>query len=242
MRKTLSFIVAAALSVPASLAFAEEAAVLDARKAGQAATVAGQEAEKAGAEAKAAGEKAEQAAGQAQHSMDVMDGMHVKHAMRDEAGLKHANTAIKDLKRADPGLSRFFDDAAGYAVFATVGKGAVGIGGAHGTGVLFEKGTSVGEATLTQVTVGLQLGGQAYSEVIFFETEKSLADFKKGGFAMAAQVSAVAASAGASANAKYVQGVSVFTLSKGGLMAEASVGGQKFSYRPFRKATVTSSR
>jgi lipid-binding SYLF domain-containing protein len=239
MRKTLSFIVAAALSVPASLAFADEAAVLDARKAGQAATAAGQKAEKAGTEAKAAGEKAEQAAGQAQHSME---GMHVKHATRDEAGLKHATTAIEELQRADPGLSRFFDDAAGYAVFATVGKGAVGIGGAHGTGVLFEKGTSVGETTLTQVTVGLQLGGQSYSEVIFFETEKSLADFKKGGFAMAAQVSAVAASAGASANARYVQGVSVFTLAKGGLMAEASVGGQKFTYRPFRKATVTSSR
>jgi len=85
------------------------------------------------------------------------------------------------------------------------------------------------------VTVGLQVGAQAYTEVIFFETAKSLEDFKKGEFAMAAQVSAVAAKAGASANAKYVEGVSVFTHVKGGLMAEASVGGQKFSYRPFHK-------
>ncbi len=101
---------------------------------------------------------------------------------------------------------------------------------------------AIGKATLTQLTVGLQLGGQAYTEVIFFETEKALANFKKGEFAMAAQVSAVAAAAGASANAKYVEGVSVFTLAKGGVMAEASVGGQKFSYQRFQKAINTSSR
>src|SRR5512143_544728 len=160
----------------------------------------------------------------------------------DGPGVKHAREAIGELERADPGLNRLFEGAAGYAVFATVGKGAVGVGGAHGTGVLFEKGTAIGETTLTQVTVGLQLGGQAYTEVIFFETEKSLANFKKGEFAMAAQVSAVTAAAGASANAKYVEGVSVFTLAKGGVMAEASVGGQKFSYLPFHKAVTTSSR
>ena len=165
-----------------------------------------------------------------------------KYATHDGPALKHAREAIGELERVDPGLKRLFDGAAGYAVFATVGKGAVGIGGAHGTGVLFEKGNAIGETTLTQLTVGLQLGGQAYTEVIFFETEKSLADFKKGEFAMAAQVSAVAATAGASADARYVQGVSVFTLAKGGVMAEASVGGQKFSYLPFHKAVTTSSR
>ncbi|BDG04757.1 lipid-binding SYLF domain-containing protein [Anaeromyxobacter oryzae] len=165
-----------------------------------------------------------------------------KSAKDDERAVKHARQAIVELERADPGLTRLFDSAAGYAVLPTVGKGAIGVGGAHGTGVLFEKGMPVGEVTLTQLTVGLQLGGQSYTEVIFFETEKSLASFKKGEFTMAAQVSAVAAAAGASANAKYVEGVSVFTLAKGGVMAEASVGGQKFGYRPFDKPITTSSR
>ena len=159
-----------------------------------------------------------------------------RHAKKEEA-MKDANGAIKALKSADPGLSRLFGDAAGYAVFANVGKGGAGIGGAHGNGVLFEKGDATGTTTLSQVTIGAQLGGQAYSEVIFFDTKEAVADFRKGEFAMAAQVSAVAVKAGASANAKYEQGVAVFTLSKGGLMAEASVGGQKFSYEPFAKRT-----
>ena len=167
-------------------------------------------AKKAGEAAEVAGQKAEQA-------------------------VKASRGAIDELKRANPGLTRFFDGAAGYAVFPSVGKGAVGVGGAHGNGVLYEKGVAVGETKLTQVTVGLQVGAQAYTEVIFFETAKALEDFKKGEFAMAAQVSAVAAKAGASANVKYVEGVSVFTHAKGGLMAEASVGGQKFSYHPFHK-------
>ena len=206
----------------------------------QAARKAGAEAIVAGEKAKVAGEKAEQAGAQARSSS--MSSRHQKYARQDGPGVKHARRAIGELERADPGLNRFFDEAAGYAVFATVGKGGMGIGGARGTGVLYEKSVPTGKATLTQLTVGLQLGGQAYTEVIFFETEKTLADFKKGEYAMAAQVSAVAASAGASANARYVEGVSVFTLAKGGVMAEASVGGQKFSYRPFRKAIVTSSR
>jgi lipid-binding SYLF domain-containing protein len=165
-----------------------------------------------------------------------------KHSRHEEAGVRHARQAIAELQAADPGLTQLFDDAAGYAVFATVGKGAIGVGGARGTGVLYEKGVPTGKASLTQLTVGLQLGGQAYTEVIFFETEGSLASFKKGEFAMAAQVSAVAAAEGASKNAKYVEGVSVFTLAKGGVMAEASVGGQKFSYHAYQKAIVTSSR
>ncbi|MBI5068214.1 MAG: hypothetical protein HZB56_08230 [Deltaproteobacteria bacterium] len=173
-----------------------------------------------------------------------MDQQHKEamHQKRTDHGahMKHASQAIGELERADPGLTKLFASAPGYAVFATVGKGAVGVGGAHGDGVLYEKGQAIGHTTLTQVTVGLQLGGQAYTEVIFFETDKALADFKKGEFAMAAQVSAVAAAAGASANARYVDGVSVFTLAKGGLMAEASVGGQKFSYQAYPKATTSS--
>jgi lipid-binding SYLF domain-containing protein len=165
-----------------------------------------------------------------------------KHSKQDRADLRHAEKAIAQLQVADSGLTQLFEDAAGYAVFATVGKGAVGIGGARGTGVLYEKGIATGKASLTQLTVGLQLGGQAYTEVIFFDTEQSLSSFKKGELAMAAQVSAVAASEGASKNAKYVDGVSVFTLAKGGVMAEASVGGQKFSYRAYPQAIVTSAR
>lgn len=149
--------------------------------------------------------------------------------------VKDAQETVALFKKADPTLSRFFEGAVGWAVFPTVGKGAIGIGGAHGSGVLFERGKAVGTCALTQVTIGFQLGGQAYSEIIFFEIERTLADFKKGSFALAAQVSAVAAAEGASANAKYQQGVAVFTMSKGGLMAEASVGGQKFSFEPYAK-------
>ncbi len=147
--------------------------------------------------------------------------------------VRDANETVALLKKTDPDLGRFFASAVGYAVFPTVGKGGLGIGGAYGSGVLFERGRAVGEATLTQVTIGFQLGGQAYSEIIFFETEKPLGDFKRGDFAFSAQVSAVALASGASANAKYQQGVAVFTAAKGGLMYEASIGGQKFSYTAF---------
>jgi Las17-binding protein actin regulator len=150
--------------------------------------------------------------------------------------VEDAQATIAVFKKADPGLSRFFERSAGWAVFPTVGKGAIGIGAAHGRGgVVFQGGHAVGTCTLTQLTVGLQLGGQAYSEIIFFDGAETLADFEKGSFALAAQVSAVAAAEGASANAKYQQGVAVFTIAKGGLMYEASVGGQKFSFEPFGK-------
>ncbi|HEY6106414.1 MAG TPA: YSC84-related protein [Anaeromyxobacteraceae bacterium] len=149
--------------------------------------------------------------------------------------VKDAQETVAVFKRTDPGLSRFFERSVGWAVFPTVGKGAIGIGGAHGSGVLFEGGKAAGTCALTQVTIGFQLGGQAYSEIIFFERAATLADFKKGALALAAQVSAVAAAEGASANAKYQLGVAVFTIAKGGLMYEASVGGQKFSFEPFGK-------
>jgi lipid-binding SYLF domain-containing protein len=143
-----------------------------------------------------------------------------------------ANQTVAHYKKTDPALTRFFDHAAGYVVFPGIGKGGAGVGGAYGKGVLFENGKAVGNATLTQVTVGAQLGGQTYSEVIFFETSQALADFKAGKFTFAAQVSAVALKSGASADAQYKSGVAVFTATKGGLMAEASLGGQKFSYAP----------
>lgn len=143
-----------------------------------------------------------------------------------------SETAIQTAKRTDPGLQKFFDTAVGYAVFPSVGKGGVGLGGAYGRGELFEGGKRVGYCTLTQASIGLQLGGQKYTELIFFETKAALDRFKSGNFAFAAQVSAVALKSGVSANAKYTDGVAVFTIGETGLMYEASVGGQKFSYEP----------
>ena len=149
-----------------------------------------------------------------------------------DATVKEAKNAVNAFRKADPGLKKFFDKSAGYAVFPNVAKGGLVVGGAGGSGVLFVNGKAVGKTTLSQVSIGAQVGGQAYYEIIFFETAETLAAFKKGEWTLAAQVSAVAITAGASANADYKEGVAVFTLSKGGAMAEASVGGQKFSYAP----------
>jgi lipid-binding SYLF domain-containing protein len=148
----------------------------------------------------------------------------------EEATLNDAKNAVAAIKLADPGQEKFLDHAAGYAIFPNVAKGGLVVGGAGGSGFLFVNGKAVGKTTLSQVTIGAQVGGQAYYEIIYFETAETLAAFKKGEWTMAAQVSAVALSSGASANAKYKEGVAVFTLTKAGAMAEASVGGQKFSY------------
>jgi len=139
---------------------------------------------------------------------------------------------ISLARQTDPGIQGFIDSSAGYAVFPTVGKGAVGVGGAFGRGELIQGGQMVGYCSLTQASVGLALGGQSYSELIFFETPAALEKFKSGDYTFAAQVSAVALKSGASANAKYSDGVAVFTMGEAGLMVEASVGGQKFSFQP----------
>jgi lipid-binding SYLF domain-containing protein len=149
--------------------------------------------------------------------------------------IEDARATIETFKKTDPMLEKFFTSSAGYVVFPTIGKGAFVVGGAGGHGVLFVKGQPVGKASLGQATVGLQIGGQSYSEIIFFENASALNDFKRGNLALAAQTSAVALAAGRAANANYERGVAVFTASKGGLMAEASVGGQKFGYEPFAK-------
>jgi lipid-binding SYLF domain-containing protein len=150
--------------------------------------------------------------------------------------VSEANETIARFKKTDPDLDRFFKNSVGYAVFPGVGKGGFILGAAHGTGILYEGGEPVGRTSLTQGTIGLQAGGQAYAELIFFETEGVLSDFKTGNFAFSGQLSAVVLAAGAAANAKYQWGVAVFTAAKGGLMVEASVGGQKFSYTPFEKS------
>ena len=143
--------------------------------------------------------------------------------------------AIKLFKATDSSLDGIFKKAAGYAIFPSVGKGGFIIGGAHGKGQVYEAGKLAGYASITQVTVGAQIGGQSYSEVILFETKEALARFKESELTMSAQVSAVAAAEGASQNAKYVEGVMVFTKAKQGLMAEASIGGQKFKFEPLEK-------
>ncbi|MGE5295954.1 MAG: YSC84-related protein [Solirubrobacterales bacterium] len=154
---------------------------------------------------------------------------------REELSAK-VQAALDGAKQTDPGLQRFFNTAAGYAVFPDVGKGAVGVGGAYGRGQLFQKGQLVGYCSLTQASVGLALGGQAYTEIIFFEDQNALDRFKSNNYAFAAQASAVALKSGASANAQYADGVAVFTMGEAGLMVEASVGGQKFSFEPLAQA------
>lgn len=141
-----------------------------------------------------------------------------------------ANTAKTEFIKADALLKDLFDNAHGYVIFPNVGKAGFGIGGAAGNGVVYEKGKIIGMAKLSQLSIGFQAGGQAYREVIFFESKNNLERFKSSQFEFSAQASAVAVTAGASANVKYAEGVLVFTALKGGLMYEASVGGQKFKF------------
>jgi lipid-binding SYLF domain-containing protein len=141
--------------------------------------------------------------------------------------------AILDMKAKDPGMSKFFDGAAGYAVLPKVGKGGIGIGGAHGKGLVIVDDKAIANTSLSQVTIGFQLGGQVYAEFVFFKDATSLGHFQRGNFELGAQASAVAVTLGASADADYDKGVAVFTNVGGGLMYEATVGGQKFKYEAF---------
>ncbi|MFI5152851.1 MAG: YSC84-related protein [Chitinophagales bacterium] len=149
--------------------------------------------------------------------------------------VKDSEDALKEFKKTDGSMQALFQSAAGYVVFPNVGKGAVGIGGAAGGGIVYEKGAIVGKAQLSQLTIGFQAGGQAYRELLFFENKDALDRFKNDKVEFSAQASAVAVTAGASANAKYTNGIMIFTEQKGGLMYEASVGGQKFDYTSFSK-------
>ena len=144
-----------------------------------------------------------------------------------------AVTAKSDFISTDGMMKNLFKSAYGYVIFPNVGKGAIGIGGAGGNGIVFEGGEMIGKAKLAQVSIGFQWGGQAYREVIFFENRAAMDRFKENRLEFSAQASAVAATAGASANVKYADGVMIFTQIKGGLMYEASIGGQKFKYTEF---------
>ncbi len=144
----------------------------------------------------------------------------------------NSRETIANFKSADPNLNLFFKEAYGYAVFHSVTKGGIGLGGAYSKGQVFEKGKFIGTIALHQITIGLQLGGQVFSEIIFFKDRETLEKFKANSLTLAAQASAIAADKGSSANIDYNAGVAVFTLGKSGYMVEASVGGQKFIFKP----------
>lgn len=150
----------------------------------------------------------------------------------DRADLENrASATVERFRSIDTAMNKhFFTTAKAWAVFPTVAKGGMGVGGAYGRGVLFEGGNVVGYCDLSQGSIGFQLGGQAYSQIIFFENAAAVSQFKSGSMEFAAQASAVAAAADASANAAYDNGVAVFTLASKGLMYEASIGGQRFDY------------
>jgi lipid-binding SYLF domain-containing protein len=142
---------------------------------------------------------------------------------------------IQEFQKKDPGMAAWFKDAYGYAVFPNVGKGGLVVGGAHGDGLVYEQGKLIGKTSLTAVTFGLQAGGQAFQEVIFFKDKAALDNFTRGNFEFQGGVSAVALKEGVSKTLAYDKGVAVMSAVKGGLMAEASVGGQKFKYEPVKK-------
>lgn len=138
------------------------------------------------------------------------------------------------ILKADPSMESLFKHAAGYVIFPNVGKGAVGVGGAAGKGTVYQKGAPIGTAQMVQVTVGAQAGGQAYREIIFFENQDALDRFKENKVEFSEQASAIAVKAGAAANTNYRNHVVVFSQEKGGLMVEASLGGQKFTYKALK--------
>lgn len=149
---------------------------------------------------------------------------------KDQKIIIDCDSARAEFLRTDPTLKNVFESAYGYVILPNVGKGAMGVGGASGNGFAYENGKIVGRAKMSQVTIGFQVGGQAYRELLFFENKAALDRFKENNVEFSAQVSAVAATAGASANAQYTDGIMIYTQQKGGLMYEASVGGQKFKY------------
>lgn len=150
---------------------------------------------------------------------------------KDQKIVNDASEAKQEFIKSDGLIKNLFNNAYAYVILPNVGKGGLGIGGAAGNGAVYQGGEVIGMAKMTQVTIGFQGGGQAYREVIFFETKADLDRFKENRFELSAQASAVALTAGASANAKYTNGVMIFTQTKGGLMYEASIGGQKFKFR-----------
>ena len=152
---------------------------------------------------------------------------------RADVARQEIDATIGRFKANDPGIDRFFRNAYGYAVFPTIGRGGVAVGGAYGSGYVYEQGRAVGSAQLIQGSFGFQLGAQSYSQIIFFENKAALDRFKSGKLEFSARASAVIATTGAAAEAAYENGVAVFVLVQGGLMGEAAIGGQSFQYSPY---------
>ena len=152
---------------------------------------------------------------------------------KDKEIIQDSKDAKAEFIKSDPDLAKIFNSAYGYSIYPNVGKGAIGIGGAAGNGTAYQGGKLIGMAKLSQVSIGFQWGGQAYREVVFYEDAEAMNRFKENKAEFSAQVSAVAVTAGVSADAAYVDGVMVFTMQKGGLMYEAAVGGQKFKFDSF---------
>lgn len=161
------------------------------------------------------------------------------------------SSAVKAFRNAGQS-AQFFDRSYAYAVYPSIGRAGIGIGGARGNGCVYRQGKLVGRSTMTQLTAGLQLGGQVFSQIVFLQDERAFNEFTSGSFEFSAQASAVAISAGASAAAntggssagasagrndaatagQFRRGMAIFTIARGGLMYEAALGGQRFSFRP----------
>jgi lipid-binding SYLF domain-containing protein len=150
---------------------------------------------------------------------------------------EQTRAAIDAFKNRGPMLHYYFDHAYGYAVFPDVTTGAFGVGGAYGKGQLYEQGKFVGYCDLTQGSIGAQLGGQSYSEIVFFDNKVAIDEFKRNEMAFDAAASAVGGDSGSGTNADYRKGVAVYTIAQGGLMFQAAIGGQHFAYLP--KTDVT---
>jgi hypothetical protein len=150
---------------------------------------------------------------------------------------EEAQATIKRLTALDPGLKNVLKKAHGYVVFPAVGKAAAVIGGAYGHGEVYEKGKPIGYATIAQLTIGVQLGGDTFSELIVFENRQPLERFKQGKLKFAANASAVLVKAGAAATTNFEKGAKTFVYSEGGMLLELGLGGQKFKFKPEGEAS-----
>lgn len=149
-----------------------------------------------------------------------------------ETMIRDARATLERFVERDRGIQRWADQAHGYAIFPDIGKGGLLVGGGFGRGMVFRDGQPIGESTVSQATIGAQIGAQSYSQIIFFRDENALNRFRSEKFEFSAQATAIAATEGAAATTSYERGVAVFIHARGGLMAEATVGGQKFRYWP----------
>lgn len=146
--------------------------------------------------------------------------------------LEQSTATMRDMNRVDPGVESFARRGHGYALFPEVTKGGLGVGGAYGRGVVYEQGQHVGYADLTAASIGMQIGGQTYSELIVFENKAAMDRFKEGRIDFTADASAIILMTGVATNVRFVDGVAVIVRPLAGAMAEAAVGGQQFKYVP----------